>query len=329
MSIQVLRIKGVKRYRFNLFRHINGNRVRATKLLAAGITESEAHEFDKNETARIIAQAYGIRKRDSLEEAVKIYTNERVPKLKSGLSVINDLSHLEPYIRGKTYADLSAISREYGRTPLSPATIRKRLTILRAACEYAYKVHQIGDRENINRMVLPTVRNSRQIYLDRKRVIQIALQMDRPWRGIALIAFYSGLRLGEILSAKHRNGAFEIRDSKNGEPRRIPIHPKCAVYVRKLTAVRGDTTSKKFLEAARAAGVEARFHDLRHSAASEMINSGIDLYTVGAVLGHKSAVSTKRYAHLAQDKLIEAVGRIGRKSHNAGKEKAPIKGLSD
>lgn len=44
-----------------------------------------------------------------------------------------------------------------------------------------------------------------------------------------------------------------------------------------------------------------------------MINQGIDLYTVGAVLGHKSAVSTKRYAHLAQDTLREAIGRIGKK----------------
>ncbi|KXJ63044.1 hypothetical protein AXY46_03230 [Achromobacter xylosoxidans] len=36
-----------------------------------------------------------------------------------------------------------------------------------------------------------------------------------------------------------------------------------------------------------------RFHDLRHSAASEMINvNKVDLYTTGAVLGHKSAAST-------------------------------------
>jgi site-specific recombinase XerD len=42
-----------------------------------------------------------------------------------------------------------------------------------------------------------------------------------------------------------------------------------------------------------------------------MINAGVDLYTVGGVLGHKSQVSTARYAHLAQAKLKAAVGRIG------------------
>jgi len=63
------------------------------------------------------------------------------------------------------------------------------------------------------------------------------------------------------------------------------------------------------------------FHDLRHSAASEMINSGVDLYTVGAVLGHKSAQSIKRYAHLATASLSDAIGKIGRKVTDSKKKR--------
>jgi len=44
-----------------------------------------------------------------------------------------------------------------------------------------------------------------------------------------------------------------------------------------------------------------------------MINSGVDLYTVGAVLGHMSPASTRRYSHLVTDRLAEAVGKIGGK----------------
>ena len=40
------------------------------------------------------------------------------------------------------------------------------------------------------------------------------------------------------------------------------------------------------------------FHDFRHGAASQMINNGVSLNTVGKVLGHLSPVSTQRYAHL-------------------------------
>lgn len=50
-----------------------------------------------------------------------------------------------------------------------------------------------------------------------------------------------------------------------------------------------------------------RLHDLRHSAASNMCNSGVDLFAVGKVLGHASYQSTQRYAHLANDTLLKAV----------------------
>lgn len=44
-----------------------------------------------------------------------------------------------------------------------------------------------------------------------------------------------------------------------------------------------------------------------------MVNAGVDLYTVGAVLGHRDPRSTKRYAHLTARTLADAVGTIGRK----------------
>ena len=66
----------------------------------------------------------------------------------------------------------------------------------------------------------------------------------------------------------------------------------------------------------------ARLHDLRHSTASEMINAGVDLYTVGGVLGHKSAISTKRYSHLATKTLQNAVGLVGKKNRTTAKIKA-------
>ena len=44
-----------------------------------------------------------------------------------------------------------------------------------------------------------------------------------------------------------------------------------------------------------------------------MINAGVDLYTVGGVLGHQSATSTKRYSHLATSTLAAAVSMIGKK----------------
>lgn len=110
-------------------------------------------------------------------------------------------------------------------------------------------------------------------------------------------------------------------------PRAVLIHPRIAHIVRNpaLWPVRPTkwTVSKEFKAGARAAGYgHARLHDLRHSTASEMINAGVDLYTVGGVLGHKSAVSTKRYSHLATKTLKSAVALVGKKTRTTGKKKA-------
>jgi integrase len=56
-----------------------------------------------------------------------------------------------------------------------------------------------------------------------------------------------------------------------------------------------------------AAGLPAvRVHDLRHSFASFLVNSGVSLYTVQALLGHSNAKTTQRYAHLANQTLLDA-----------------------
>ena len=38
-----------------------------------------------------------------------------------------------------------------------------------------------------------------------------------------------------------------------------------------------------------------------------MINGGVDLYTVGKIVGHKDYKSSQRYAHHARETLLRAV----------------------
>jgi integrase len=60
------------------------------------------------------------------------------------------------------------------------------------------------------------------------------------------------------------------------------------------------------------AGIEGyRLHDNRHTFASHLVSSGLSLEIVVRLLGHTSAETTKRYAHLADDALRDAAESFG------------------
>ena len=56
---------------------------------------------------------------------------------------------------------------------------------------------------------------------------------------------------------------------------------------------------------------DLRLHDLRHSYASFLVNDGLSLPFIGALLGHTQASTTHRYAHLFDDPLRKATDRVG------------------
>jgi integrase len=311
------------RFRFQFKRIIAGRRVRASKLLPKGWTAKQADEYDRKETARLYAAATGQKDDPLIDDAVLHYLQERCPKLKTGDEIERQLAADLHIYTGKRFSELPEIARTIRQDNQSEATKRIRIAYLRAACRYAYKHHGMGEYDPAGRVAMPQVNNERQIYATREDMLAIARNCRRSTRPFIRLAFYSGMRLGEILRVRIKDNRFYLADTKNGTPRIIPIHPKIRTALRHLPPkVAKSTIQDHFREAREAAKLDhVRFHDLRHSAASEMINLGVDLYTVGAVLGHKDSRSTKRYAHLAVQTLEEAVKKIGRKRPNNAKEK--------
>lgn len=143
------------------------------------------------------------------------------------------------------------------------------------------------------------------------------------------LLLFTGCRLGEIMTLKWDYvdfGAKVLRlpDSKTGAKmvhlgrpaitllkniERLPDNP----YV--ITGRNPGahlTDLQPFWQRARGrAGLKnARIHDLRHTFASVAVSHGKSLPMIGKLLGHTQVQTTARYAHLANDPVIEAANDI-------------------
>ena len=157
---------------------------------------------------------------------------------------------------------------------------------------------------------------------------------------LILMAITTGARRGELLGLRYRDlhlpesrdeaGTATLPRTKNGDPRCLPLTPAVCAEVKRhaigapaaLLFPGKFRTEKPYaieeawrrcLRLARIDGV--RFHDLRHTCASYLAQSGASLLEVADVLGHRSLAMTKRYAHLttqSKAKLVQNVlGGIG------------------
>jgi len=215
---------------------------------------------------------------------------------------------------------------------LAPATVEKIRVIMGRSFVLGAEAEMAGTEKNPIRRV-PRIRfnNARERFLTTEEAIRlraaVAESQNPQLKHIVGLLLLTGARVRELLDAKWENvdvarQVWYIPDSKTGKPRHVPLSSAAVAIVEALPRFPGcpwlvpNPETKKpyvsiqhsFERATRVAGVKGlRIHDLRHSAASFMVNSGVDLFAVGKVLGHASYQSTQRYSHLANDTLMAAV----------------------
>jgi integrase len=306
-----------KRWRFEFDRVAGGRRHRLSRLLPRGWSQAQADAYDRQESGRLYALAVGIQQREPLiDEAVGLYLRDKTA-LKSYKATAEHLGAIAWAYTGKPISALPEVASEVVRTAdTAPATVRNRLAVLKAAARWAWRKHGLTATDPTARMQLPVVRNERHVYATRAQMLALCRACDHWQAQVAIrVAFYTGMRLGELYRVERGEGVLVLADTKNGDRRAVPVHPRIRhlLPLLPLTAPR-ITIQRAFQRARAAAGLDhLHFHDLRHSAASEMVNAGVDLFTVGKVLGHRDARSTARYSHLSADTLAAAVGKIGTK----------------
>lgn len=181
-----------------------------------------------------------------------------------------------------------------------------------------------------NEVQLFQVNNARERYLtpeEIQRLREALEQSENPQlRYIVPLLLLLGCRKRELLDAQWEYVDLERRLlhvplSKSGKPRNIPLSLQAVEMFKQLPRWKGcpfvipnPKTLKPYVSlyepwhlARKRAGLEdVRIHDLRHTAASMLVQSNIPIYTVSKILGHTQLKTTERYAHLADDTLLAA-----------------------
>jgi len=109
-----------------------------------------------------------------------------------------------------------------------------------------------------------------------------------------------------------KHGAIAVRPGKTGRARLVPVHPAIRTALRRLPISCGWRWILRHFERARAAAglAHVRFHDLRHTNATWLLDAGADPITVRDLLGHSSLGVTSRYLHRDMARLKRAVRRL-------------------
>lgn len=158
-----------------------------------------------------------------------------------------------------------------------------------------------------------------------------SLSSGTPYPSAAIkMLLLTGCRKSEILDLRWRHVDFEhkclrLPDSKTGakivylnapalailtELPRIANNPHVFVGTREGAATKA--IDKVWARVRTKAGLsDIRIHDLRHSYASVGAVGGLSLPIIGALLGHKHAMTTARYAHLSADPIRAANEAVG------------------
>lgn len=223
-------------------------------------------------------------------------------------------------------------------------TVRSNATTVRylAAISHVFRI-AVNDygwmNENpVLKVEKPKEPRGRIRFLDadeRKRLLEACQLSTNPYLyTIVILALSTGMRQGEIMNLTWKNidlskKRITLFETKNGEIRVLPLSGPALDLITKLTQEKkvisellfpGKSKNKpidirsSWRYAIKRAQIKGfRFHDCRHSTGSYLAMNGASIAEIAEVLGHKTLMMVKRYAHLSESHITGVLEKMNDK----------------
>ncbi len=212
---------------------------------------------------------------------------------------------------------------------VSPASLKRELTILNSVLNIAIKEWGIAIQQNPVSMVsLPKMPQGRDRRLETGEEEQL-LSSSGELKRLIILALETGMRRGEILNIKKSHIDFArqtllIPLTKTDTPRTIPLSSRAIAVLREqlrgpqniipiaettLFSYKPRSLSGAFLRLCKKHKLEnLHFHDLRHEGTSRLFEKGLNPVEVATITGHKDPRMLMRYTHLRAEDLVRRLG---------------------
>lgn len=184
---------------------------------------------------------------------------------------------------------------EWGYLKKNPAQGVKQLAVDEALPRY---LNQVDFQALLRAEPDPDFRRLWELYLRtgcrRSELLQLTVE-DINWQGRVIL----------------------VKRTKGRRPKLVPITPAVEQLIRKVKVQVGklfpwtpDYVTHRFKKWSRAAGLECRLHDLRHTYGSWLVQAGVEIKILKDLMGHRDVKTTEIYAHLKLEQLAKASEKI-------------------
>jgi integrase len=254
-------------------------------------------------------------------------------KDKGGKAYIIGVSHLDHFFSGYRAVNITtdairAFIRRRQEEGAANGTINRSLALLRRMFYLAVKDGKLHDVPHF-----PMLKEAppRRGFLEHADFRRLRMELPEYLRPIATMAYYTGMRKGEILGLRWNNVDFlngELRldpgTTKNDEPRTIPLTGELLEML-KIERQRNPHTEFVFMQNGRRVGSFYKawksackraglagllFHDLRRTGLRNLVRAGVPERVAMAISGHKTRAVFERYNIVSGRDLKDAAGKL-------------------